>query len=333
MFQSTNFVYEGHRRSAPLAYSEVGWSFDGRFVATLVMSNSFERSLHVWAPGSQSHVTHTSHGAKVNALAWHPRESILATAGSDGTVQIADIPRIPRLGKHVVGEVRFSHQFNQETRQRYSGVTGTAEALAWSQGGSMIASIGTPDQYVHIWDAKSGTERAKFHYLPSGMWTRKVRWLLGDSSLAIAHATDVRLVSATSGDEVATLWHPDSGTGSVFDVSCCPANDRIAWLNDGERRRVIVAHARSHDMRVMNSVPSADDSGGVPTALAWYPSGRLAVGDAQGSVHMLDPDTASILASITVASCAVRAIAFAPDGSKIATVTADGAVTIARLAA
>jgi eukaryotic-like serine/threonine-protein kinase len=78
--------------------------------------------------------TYRGHTAEVWALAWSPDSTRIASASSDGTVQVWDA----MSGQH--GFI-------------YRGHRGPVQTVAWSPDGTKIASGGT-DQTVQAWQVK-----------------------------------------------------------------------------------------------------------------------------------------------------------------------------------
>jgi WD40 repeat protein len=121
----------------------------------------------------------TGHLAAVNALAWSPHGSFIASAGADQTVQISNgddgTPRPPFFTDHQsrthvnpVRSVAWSPDGNliasgdtdgnvyvwktvgRKTIFIYRGHKGAVNALAWSPDGKTIASASS-DSTVHVW--------------------------------------------------------------------------------------------------------------------------------------------------------------------------------------
>lgn len=80
--------------------------------------------------------TYTGHRDLVTSLSWSPDGARLASASSDGTVQIWEFER---------GRLRFAY-----ARQQCS-----VRAVAWSPDGTRLASSGA-DGSLHIWNASDG---------------------------------------------------------------------------------------------------------------------------------------------------------------------------------
>lgn len=107
------------------------WSPNGKYLLTI--GNAVE----VWSmPTGQLVSTHTQHN--VQNAAWSPDSTRIASAGSDGTVQIWDA-----LTGH--GLVTYTGHVNQ-------GAAGV-EALAWSPDGKRLVSSGSD---IQVWNAATG---------------------------------------------------------------------------------------------------------------------------------------------------------------------------------
>ncbi len=121
-------VYRGH----PEAVHAVGWSPDGKYIA----SGSEDSSVQVWdSLIGQIISTYRGHVAQVNVLAWSPDSKRIASGSRDKTVQVWDATtgsNVFTYQGHIIGLVIF------------------VEAVAWFPAGTSIAS-GTDDGTVHVW--------------------------------------------------------------------------------------------------------------------------------------------------------------------------------------
>src|SRR5262249_20182088 len=79
----------------------------------------------------------TEHRGRINALAAHPGEAVLATAGTDRTVRLWDVA-------------------TGRSRRPLTGHSDEVFAVAFSPDGKWLASAGG-DRTVRFWDAASGT--------------------------------------------------------------------------------------------------------------------------------------------------------------------------------
>lgn len=137
--------YSGHKDVVQC----LAWSPDGRFLATgsrdktvLVcdtndwQANLIDRISHRGSPGSWSIAHYKGHADIVQALAWSPDGTRIASASNDKTVQIWDA----MTGKLILV---------------YEEHTDPVKAVVWSPDGLHIASAGI-DAEVRIWDALTG---------------------------------------------------------------------------------------------------------------------------------------------------------------------------------
>ena len=142
--RKTRVDYNGHRNAVQC----IAWSPDSKFIATgsrdrtvLVCDTTPWRTLTTdrlsyRGQPDGSLITYTGHTDMVEALAWSPDGSRIASASSDRTVQVWD----PTTGQIFLV---------------YSGHSDAVKAVGWSPDGSQIASTGI-DATVHIWDALTG---------------------------------------------------------------------------------------------------------------------------------------------------------------------------------
>jgi WD40 repeat protein len=150
-------------------------------------------------------------------------------------------------------------------------------AVAWSPDGNWLASAGSGDAPVRLWD-RDGKAVSKFEGHEGG-------------SLAVAWSPDgIRLASGGSDDRTVRMWNRD-GTpgpvlkgheGSVLSVAWCPDGRRLAssgdwtvwlWNEDGKPGPVLKAHQ------------------GEVWSVAWSRDGkRLASGSRDGTVRIHDAD-------------------------------------------
>jgi hypothetical protein len=115
----------------------------------------------------------TGHTRKVNALAWAPDGTRLASAGNDGQVRIWN----PDTGTH----------------KTLTGHTDWVNALAWSPDGTHLASAGN-DRLVRIWNPNTGTHTTL---------TRHPSWVN-----ALAWAPDGTQLASASADSQVRIWNP-----------------------------------------------------------------------------------------------------------------------------
>jgi WD40 repeat protein/serine/threonine protein kinase len=257
-----------------------------------------------------SRVTLKGHLAGVNAVAWSPDGTRLASASGDGTVAVWDTSALAlRQGKSPL--VLYGHH-------------GNVVGVAFSSDGTRLASAGV-DRTARVWDAASGQELRRFTDPQLGF--SAVAFSPDGSRLATAtrHPTDdkqpcpVRVWDTASGLEVLTLnGHRASILGMAFSpdgqllASCSMDHTVRIWdASQGEERLVF----RGHD----------DAVGGV----AFSPEGtRLASCGFDKLVKVWDPTTGKVLCTCTGHTEAVLGVAFSPDGQRLASAGWDRMVRV-----
>lgn len=185
--------------------------FDGSLVATIpahddqvsslaftpadpvqLVSGSHDGTIRVWElGGSAARLRQTMDvGSKVNTVALHPNNGLIASGDYDGRVRLWNLA----TGNEETGRSLPSHTF----------IVGD---VAFSPNGEWLVSVGY-DEKVKIWDLNAGTERQTFNLTP-----QKAGFLFAAEFVP----TEEGMQLATAGyDGLVRLWDLDSGEAEVF---------------------------------------------------------------------------------------------------------------------
>ena len=275
-------------------------------------------------------------GSPLYASAFSPDGKILAAAGAARTIQVWDVSRTGapvRLGTlagpaNTVYSIAFSPDGRtlaagsaDDTVRRWNvsdpahpaplghpltGATGYVQSVAFSPDGRTLAA-GSADGTVRRWDV--GRPAAP---KPLG------RPLTGPRSLvsAVAFSPRGNLLAAASQDHKLWLWRL-SGGRAVPDGSLAGS---VNWLNavafspDGTQVAVGTAVASVLVWDVSTRTLTATLPHPQPvTSLAWDGTGRLAAGDADGTVSLW-----TLPEPVLVTGNASSGVAYSPDGKTLA---------------
>jgi WD40 repeat protein len=297
---------------------------DGSWLAT----GSVDKTVRIWDPATGGErAAFAGHADAVNALAVAPDGSWLASGGRDGTVRIWD-PATGQGPAAVTARIR------------------AVNALAVAPDGSWLAT-GSNDGAVRIWDPVTGAERAAF----TGH---------ADAVNALAVAPDGSWLAAGGRDGTVRIWDPVTGEERAAFAGHADAVNALAVAPDGSW---LAAGSDDGAVRIWDPVTGQGPAAvtarlRVARAAAAAPDGNwLAIGGKGGIVRIWDPMTRQEQAARTAgnrparmlgpmiwdaianpqhgmrtdtrsAAGDVNAVAVAPDGSWLATGSADGMVRI-----
>jgi WD40 repeat protein len=253
------------------------------------------RTVQLWNVSQPAHPVRlavlTGPANTVYSVAFSPDGTTLAAGSADNTVRLWDIadPAAPRpLGKPL------------------TGATGYVQSVAFAPGGKLLAA-GSADDTVRLWDVADPAAPR-----PVG------GPLTGPKSLVtgVAFSPDGRLLAAASQDHKLWLWQV-SGSRVIPDGTLTGA---VNWLNavafspDGT---AIAAGTADASVLVWNlatrSLTATLPHPQPVTSLAWDGPGRLAAGDADGTVSLW-----TLPAPVLVTGNAPSGVAYSPDGRTLA---------------
>lgn len=289
--------------------------------------------------------TYQGHTAKVRAVAWCPKDQTqrIASAGEDGTVQVWT----PRLGtehtwqtyqQHPSGvyalawspegqwiasaglEVHVWNAFSGDQRFVYRGHTAKVNAVAWSPDGRYLAS-GSVDKTVQVWDAVTGN----LHLTP-------LRPPFGhrDAVTGVTWSPDGRYLAASSTNHQVWVWDASTGTSQKLYSGHTSSVEAVAWSPDSQ---YLASGGEDQTLQIWNPLEgtrywSSQQSSRV-WAVAWSPNSRqAAAADAAGIVQVLDIPGVHLRLRYTGHHGEVRAVAWSPDRTRIASGGQDKTVQV-----
>jgi WD40 repeat protein len=288
-------------------------------------------------------LTLRGHIHPVNAVAYSPDSSRLASASMDQTIRVWDTRSGAELAtlRHTSGvySVSFSPDglrlasgsADQTVRlwDAHSGTpiavlrghTGVVSSVVCSPDGSRLAS-GSWDGTVKLWDAKSGAEIATLRghndrvncvsYSPDGTL------LASASGGEWSKPGEVKVWDARSGAEVATLRGHTGGVNSVV------------YSRDGSR----LASAAAAEVKIWDAHGNAEISTlrghtAEVFAVAYSPDGtRLASASGDRAVKVWDAGNGAEIATLRGHTSNVTAVVCSPDGTRLASASRDQAVKV-----
>ncbi len=260
----------------------------------------------------------------VRALAFAKDGPLLAVAaGTPGGAGVVEIVSVP------AGEPVASLQGPQDE----------VFSLAFSADDKLLAAGGA-DGVVRVWNMtdKKLVATLKEH----GNWVLKVSFSSDGKLLASASADrSVRLWEVESWKSIARIQHAEAGHGAAFSpdgntlvVAVGGANDRSLRV----RKKVVDPAAAAKKDKPPAGIEGnpfprqtrlIDTGAGMPLDIVWHPKGaRVYVPCSDKIVKVVEPETGRLAASLTGHTDWVFCAAVSPDGTRIASGSADGTVKL-----
>ncbi|HKV02799.1 MAG TPA: protein kinase [Ktedonobacteraceae bacterium] len=209
----------------------------------------------------------------------------------------------------------------------YRGHKGSVTAAAWSPQGQHIASAGTLDSSVQVWDAFTGNivlvsarKRVPARFATNGQRVDALAW-----------SRDSTRIAAALGNETVDVRNIETGNDSLFSFSHPGNANALAWSPRGSRIAAVSGNT-SIEVRSATTGGLFSTYTGHAQAvltLAWSPDGKhIASGGADGIVEVWNATTGRTYVTYSGHSAEVQAVAWSPDSRQIASGGADGIVQV-----
>ncbi len=314
----------------------------GPVISSPAMTPPYARAA---APSIKQLYTYRGHSAPVNAVAWSPDSTRIASASNDKTVQVWEATTGKNLliyGGHsdsiwVVAWSpdgrRIASASDDRTAQVWDAVTGKnlltygghsgwlrsmpINAVAWSPDGRSIASASS-DQTVQVWDAATGKNLFTYRGHSGTIWF-------------VAWSPDGRRIASASSDQTVQVWDAATGKNLFVYHGHSKAVGAVMWSPDGQR---IASASKDKTVQVWDAVTGKNllayrGHSKAVGAVMWSPDGqRIASGSADNTVQVWNATNGSPIVSYTGHSDAVTSVAWSPDGQRIASGSADKTVQV-----
>ena len=295
-----NFEF-GERFAGHGAITGAGWSPDGMRLAT----TSDDNALRIWTRAQNGDVRTTLRAAGSNALkalAFDPKSGRLAAGDERGGILVWD-----------------ADGANMRRIAPPERVAKAVSAVAWSAKGVLAAAYGGGG--IGLFDATTG-KTIRFETLSPDQVFNQVTFV-GERAAAQLRSGRIAIVDADPQMPVAYLG-PLDGAMELWGIAGHPDGSRLlASYTDGSIRIWNVANAAKADLLISAEQAGAGAEGA--SGLAISGDGRWIASTRNDRFVALDAiDGKEAARQLTVDVDATNAVAFNPDGTRLAALGADG---------
>lgn len=224
----------------------------------------------------------------------------------------------------------------------YYGNAGAVTAVAWAPHGESIASVGTLDSSVQVWDAQTGniilipgldvdSEEQK---LPSRKVINAISGLFETNNRrvdALAWSPDSTRIAAALDNDTVNVWSIETGNELVYSSSQPGTANALAWSPNGSSIASVSGNTAVQLWHVPTGKPYFTYRWHSQTilALAWSPDGKyIASGGGDGIVQVWNALTGVRQVNYSRHVGAVNAVSWSPDSKYIASGGADSVVRV-----
>jgi WD40 repeat protein len=263
--------------------------------------------IKVWAvPSGQLLYTLKGHTDSITALAYHPKQNLIASAGYDKTVRLWNLDK---------GEAVLV----------LKGHTANVASLAFSPDGTLLAT-GGGDRTVRIW------RYADYAADPAGA-VRTLEGHTGEVS-AVVFSPDGKTLASGSRDKTIKLWSVAKGkeekvlAGHKGEVNSLAYNHRGDILASGGGQGIQRGEVRTWDVAAGKPLFLRYGLSHRVLSLSYARDGKLAAAGSDGLIRVWLYNLASEAMTFRGDPQLVSGVAFSPDGHTLASAGLSGRVSL-----